>query len=480
MKKLPLLLLVLSVLSNAQIVKKTFPYSKNTNYGINKSGKIYISREKELKIFNEKDFTEELSYQSEDYLYAYFVNEDASNILINTRDSKIVVVDPISLLFKSKDDYFDRFSLNLQGNLKGIPELSKKEKKLLKGEEVVLFYTNTDKISFRVEKSKKKKTKKEWKYFIYKRSLNSFKRSEVEFFIPEIESKEEILEFYLIDYDDDSFSIMTHTYDGFLKKDKDPSIQNTIVLKYNFEGKLLKNTVLTNSIDSSIFQFNPVGSFKQISNEYDVKTIYQMNGSYPEIRPNEQATGFVKIIDGFYYYYSFIGSKKSKYDSKLIVSKFDTNGKLFWAKEFELKEGDKTSFDDRIETAVLFTKLQDKICVSFSEISDDYLGIFLLDDNDGGVINDISFEDIKYNINNRYLYSSELTMTFKDVYSSKLEFDIFSIHAVLLKPSFESYLKSLKNTKRKLNVYSEFMQKDNEIVNKIINDKDDVITFAKF
>ena len=102
--------------------------------------------------------------------------------------------------------------------------------------------------------------------------------------------------------------------------------------------------------------------------------------------------------------------------------------------------------------------------------------------NENDFSEEFTLEYVRFDIDKKdiSILNENLTMVLKDEFSSKIKFDIISIHAMLLNPSFEAYVKSMKNTKEKLLIFSYFIQKNNEIVNGVINDKDDIITFTKF
>ena len=143
--------------------------------------------------------------------------------------------------------------MDSQGNLKGIPKLSKEENSVLYGK--ILnneFYTNTHRVQVRIEKSKSRKSADNSKFYVVTRNLTSFIQNINEFSFPYIKRTvdNEVHEFFLVDYSDDSFTLMTHSYEGFIKKDKYPSIQNNVLLNYNYQGILISKVVLSNKIDN--------------------------------------------------------------------------------------------------------------------------------------------------------------------------------------------------------------------------------------
>ncbi len=86
-------MLTISGHSNAQIAKKTLPYSKRLNYAVNKSGKIHMSHDKEFKLYNENDFSEEFTLEyvrfDIDKKDISILNENLTMVLKDEFSSKI-------------------------------------------------------------------------------------------------------------------------------------------------------------------------------------------------------------------------------------------------------------------------------------------------------------------------------------------------------------------------------------------------------
>lgn len=146
--------------------------------------------------------------------------------------------------------------------------------------------------------------------------------------------------FYYYSYDENSFSVISRNYAGYIH-DEYPKIQNTKIFELNYDLSILNIVNITQEGADNKFEYVDVNSTGNDFGSYYKKERYRASGSYNNFYtkwiPNENSLGHFYKIDDDIYYCSVLKGIENDYGVKVIISKY-SEGLKIWSKNLILAD----------------------------------------------------------------------------------------------------------------------------------------------
>lgn len=453
-------------------------------YGFTDDGSFYFQTNKRMLSSKDKNTTF-TKYNSQTLEIDYTYKPDKPFEIIETSPNAEKILFRASKVISFKGNNFNVLDNN--GNTKKFKGKDWLPKKF----EVIDDFMSKDyfvTIGYDGKIKYKKRENKDYK--IFRRDLNTLESKNIDFNLPDVflDKEDVFLRYQVLEYTDDSFTIIAKFFTDKNEKGKYPRKQKYILATYDYDGNLDKKQIFETKLTDANMKFvvSNAGlvAYKVVEYTYFKDGVLRYRYRYVA-QPTASGAVYVDIKKKSYYTYGLVASEKSKYGSGFMLDKFDYDGNKIWSKMIialpKMKDDDVANQN----TSIDLYDLGDKLGLSVNNKKEDFTKIYEFDKVNGEILEEKEFGDYKrYNLNGfgslDNMHSNEFisSYVFKNNFSKKHVLNMSTVIGYALNEDFKNYIDSLADTKRKLHFISSI--NNTGIITIQANNKDNEFKLLKF